>query len=150
MIRKLSLIEPYLNRLYLSMFVSCDICDSNCLFQFTISDPIRDPHAHVSYCRLIITVGNCRLSGHIQTIYCLICWKIARSVGNRRFRPLNSKKKYLIQAGADSFIGQFHLSFANFSKKKSSFSLDYLLTQLQGLFFSSTRTDPPLQNFLLC
>ena len=86
-----------------------------------MSDPIRDPHAHAPYYRLITTVGNCRLSGHMQTIYCLICWKIARSVGNRRFRPLNSKKKYLIQAGADSFIGQFHLSFANSSKKNQVF-----------------------------
>ena len=42
---------------------------------------------------------------------------------NRRFRPLNSKKRYLIQAGADSFIGQFHLSFTNFSKKIKFFSL---------------------------
>ena len=103
----------------------------------------------MSYYRLITTVGNCRLSGHIQTIYCLICWKIARSVGNRRFRPLNSKKKYLIQAGADSFIGQFHLSFANFSKKIKFFSPLFAdsikLGHIEGLFFSSKRSDPRLQ-----
>ena len=100
-----------------------------------MSDPIRDPHGHAPYYRLITTVGNCRLSGHIQTIYCLICWKIARSVGNRRFRPLNSKKKYLIQAGADSFIGQFHLSFANFSKKNQVFLLIICSLNYKAFFF---------------
>ena len=94
-------------------------------------------------------VGNCRLSGHIQTIYCLICRKIARSLGIVGFdrwtvkKVLNSSRCWQFHWSVSSFICKFLQKQIKFFSPLFADSIK--LGHIEGLFFSSKRSDPRLQ-----